>query len=537
MRGVDSLEPFKEHVFISYAHLDNQPIFDEKGWVTQFNEIFSVSLATRLGTNPTIWRDEGKLQGNSALTPEIEQGLANSALLITILSPSYINSDWCRKELHDFCELASQSGGLLVDNMSRVLKVVKLPPESLEILPAPLRGVLDYRFYTERDGGYENELDPGDDRSQFKAAISRLAADAERLIKELRAGSTFAEAETGSGTNESTLSAIQQPIRVYLAECTADLRETRERLAADLKQSGCLVLPDRPLPALEQTEFVEAVRQACQECDIAIHLIGSRYGAMPETADPQPRSVVELQNQIAAELAEQLRGRHPLRRLIWLSGQLQPSDVLQRSFVERLDREASLQAGADLIRGDFEELRTTLHRLIKARRETLSAPASQPASSEQNGAILHEASGKPMVYLVCTMEDLKQTRDLRKWLRQQGCDVERPLFEGDAKALRNANQELIQRCAAVIHFYGTSTDRWLHSVRSELRKINIYRQGQPAIPRVLYLAAPDSALKQDHLDDPDDDYTQVIDGRQQDFDPTPLAPLIQALHACGQPDG
>ncbi|MFM7514592.1 MAG: TIR domain-containing protein [Cyanobium sp.] len=529
------MEKFKEHVFISYAHLDNLPGLDEKGWVTRFNEIFSDYLAARLGTIPTIWRDEGKLQGNSALTPEIEQGLANSALLVTILSPSYIISAWCLKELRDFCELANQSGGLLVDNMSRVLKVVKLPPESLEILPDPLRDVLDYRFYSERAGGYEDQLDPGDDRSQFKAAITRLAADAERLIKQLRAASTSAGAAQGSDTDDSTAKATQ-PICVYLAECTADLREMRERLAADLKQSGCLVLPDRPLPTLEQTEFCAAVRQACQECDIAIHLIGSRYGAMPETAEPQPRSVVELQNQIAAELAGQAGKGHGLRRLIWLSGQLQPSDDLQRSFVERLDQQANLQVGADLIRGDFEELRTTLHRLIKARREALAAPASPPAGAEQNEAILQEASGKPMVYLVCTMEDLQQTRDLRKWLRQQGCDVERPLFEGDAKALGSANQELMQRCSAVIHFYGAGTDRWLRSVRSELRKINIYRQGQPPIPRVLYVADPDSALKQDQLDDPDDDYTLVIDGRQPDFDPTPLAPLIQVLHAGGQPD-
>jgi len=102
----------KEHVFISYAHRDNQPKFEEKGWVTRFNELFSVYLGERLGANPIIWHDSTKLQGNTALTPEIEQGLANSALLITILSPSYINSDWCRKELHEFCELANQSGGL-----------------------------------------------------------------------------------------------------------------------------------------------------------------------------------------------------------------------------------------------------------------------------------------------------------------------------------------------------------------------------------------------------------------------------------------
>lgn len=513
-----------EYVFISYAHLDNRPDFDEVGWVSQFRMSFSAILSKRLGHNadPIIWRDTEKLQGNSDLTSEIRQGLASSALLISVLSPSYVKSEWCRKELHAFCELANRSGGLLVDNKARVLKVVKLPPDSLEILPPPLRGVLDYPFFKEEHDGYQNELDPCADRDQFRDAIMRLAADAARLIRELQAGSV------AEGPAQAT------PIRIYLADCTYDLRETRERLAADLKQSGCLVFPDKPLPAREQSEYCTAVRQACQECDLAIHMIGSRYGTIPETIEPQPRSVVELQNVIAAELAGSVESGRGLRRLIWLPAHLPPGDALQRSFVERLDQEADLQVGADLIRGDFEELRTTLHRMIRARREALALAVAPRSTTDEQEGIRSEPTGKPMVYVVCTQDDLKQAVPLRKWLRQQGCDVELPVFEGDATALRSANQELLRACSAVIHFYGTGTDRWLRSVRSDLRKLNIYRQGLPPIPRGLYLADPDTPLKQDHLDDPDDDYTDVIDARQG-FEPTSWGPFVQAVQAGSQP--
>jgi hypothetical protein len=522
---------FAHHVFISYAHIDNRPVLSDEGWVTIFHRTLEKVLSMRLGENANIWFDSSHLQGNSALTPEIEKGLKCSALLVTILSPSYYKSEWCRQELERFCELADNSGGLYVEGKARLLKVVKLP-EPREKLPSQLQDILDYCFHRDIGGGNRDQLDPWEHRSEFVSKITRLAAEATPLIKKLCAIS--AEAVGASGTN-SSITPEANPISVYLAECTLDMRTTRDKLAADLKQSGCRVLPDSPLPQLEKAKFSEAVLEACQKCDISIHLIGSSYGVIPETLDPNPRSVVELQNEIAAKLASQRGGGDRLHRLIWRPAQLEPSEVSQKKFLERLESEASLQEGADLICGDFAELTTNLHRLVKARRKALAAPLLTPSGLEENEANLGEPRGKPMVYLVCTKEDLQEILPLKKCLKKEGCDVELPLFEGDATKLRCANEERMKRCSSVIHFYGAGTDSWLATLRDEISKINLYQPGKPLEACALYIASPETALKRHHLDDPHDNYTQVIDGLQG-FDPSLLSSLIEALQSGAQPN-
>jgi hypothetical protein len=509
------MDRFPEHVFISYAHRDNQPIANDKGWVTQFDEALRTYLGQRLGVDPVVWRDS-RLQGNTALTPEIEAGLASSALLITVLSPSYVNSEWCRRELEEFCEHAELSGGLLVDHKSRVFKVVKLPPESLEILPNSLRDVLDYQFYRKaKDGGDSFELDPArgeEDRQLFVQAVARVAADAARLIKELKT-SPVPEVTAAATRDLAPPNAKDIPIRIFLADCTSDRREEKERLLADLKLSGYTVLPDRALPVDSEAEYCEAVLGMLQSCHVSIHLVGSRYGTVPDAEGPSQKSVVALQNEIAAERS--VSGA--LRRVIWLPADTQPQSDRQRSFIDLLHNDASAQAGADLVSGDFEELRTTVHRLIKARQEALAAP---PGVAQE----LQEPSIR-MGYLVCTEEDLKSTLPLRKWLKQQGIELELPLFDGDAQALRNSNQDLIRRCSGLLLFYGAGEEAWFRAVRSDHRKISTYRVGLPPVPRYIYLAEPDNPMKQDLVDMEE---PGLIDGRQG-FNASLLTPFFQAM--------
>ena len=53
--------PFPLHAFISYAHLDNQPLEPgQEGWVTQFHRLLSARLSVRLGDPVTIWREIGR---------------------------------------------------------------------------------------------------------------------------------------------------------------------------------------------------------------------------------------------------------------------------------------------------------------------------------------------------------------------------------------------------------------------------------------------------------------------------------------------
>jgi len=48
----------EEHLFISYSHIDNQPLTtDQTAWVSRIHESLEAMLSMRLGRNAEIWRD------------------------------------------------------------------------------------------------------------------------------------------------------------------------------------------------------------------------------------------------------------------------------------------------------------------------------------------------------------------------------------------------------------------------------------------------------------------------------------------------
>jgi hypothetical protein len=50
---------FEKHVFISYAHINNQPLTPEqKGWISRFHASLEALLSMRLGQAAKIWRDD-----------------------------------------------------------------------------------------------------------------------------------------------------------------------------------------------------------------------------------------------------------------------------------------------------------------------------------------------------------------------------------------------------------------------------------------------------------------------------------------------
>ena len=56
---------FDSDVFISYAHIDNQPLpGGQDGWVTVFHEALEQFLSRFKGGNARVWRDK-KLRGNA----------------------------------------------------------------------------------------------------------------------------------------------------------------------------------------------------------------------------------------------------------------------------------------------------------------------------------------------------------------------------------------------------------------------------------------------------------------------------------------
>lgn len=465
---------FGTHLFISYAHLDNQPLTpDQQGWVSRFHASLEAMLAMRMGRKAEIWRDR-KLSGTDIFADEILSQFPKTALLVSVLTPRYVESEWCTREAREFCEAAKQSGGVVVKNKSRVIKVIKTPVDSESPLPPVLKEVLGYPFYIFDDEQTPLELDPayGPDMAQkYNLKMAKLAWDIAQQLKTL--------ADVSPGEDLGAGRASSKPA-IYLAECSWDQRQAREALEAELRLHGYPILPDRQLPR-DEAGYVAEVARLLEQSKLSIHLVGATYGAVPD--GPTQKSVVVLQNDLAVDRSR----RAGLRRVIWLPARTESQHPEQRGFIKTMHQSAEAQFGADLLTGDLETLKGAVHAVL----EKLEKP--EPSAAATGSA----AGGAKLVYLVCDLRDREATRPLRKFLKGQQLDVQIPVFEGDAATVRRSHQDLLTQCDAVIVFYGAGDESWKRTVDGDLRKMKGYRGKKPLLAGGTYLAEPATDDKKD----------------------------------------
>jgi hypothetical protein len=493
---------FEHHAFISYAQIDNRPLSPEQqGWVTRFHATFEALLSMRLGRPARIWRD-AKLQGNDIFSAELVDRIGKSAMLITVLTPRYLESDWCARELTEFCAQLARRAAIPAQNKSRVLKVVKSPVK-YQSIPEPIRETLGYSFFVV-ENGTPLELDAayGESFAQhYNRMVCKLSWDAAQLLEQIEGeAKTTARARSG---NVST---------VYLAECGHDQQPARERLEADLTRQGYTVLPDRRLPLENEPECIRMIGGWLERSCLSVHLIGNQPGAVPDGL--RGESIVVLQN----ELARARSHSHALPRLIWLPAGTQSSLPAHQSFIDAVQRDTELQWGADLLTGSAETLMQAMHETLARLERSASAPPVSPA--------VPAAPPAPSLYMICVEQDRKPSIPLRRALRARGFEVTLPSFEGDAAAVRESHWRLVTECDLALIYYGAGDDAWKRSVDSELKK-SAFQRGS-ALPRYTYLAEPRSGDKQDLIDMQED---ALIDGREGIPDER-IAALFDAARAA-----
>jgi len=183
-------------------------------------------LSMRMGREAKIWRDE-KLQGNDVFSNEIVAQFKQSAVLVSVVTSRYLNSEWCTREAREFCESAQQTGGLVVGNKSRVFKVIKTPVDTQESLPVSMQEILGYEFFSVKDG-VPLEFDPayGQEYAQlYNQNIAKLAWEVAQLLKTMEAEGS---ASDSSGKNVHNEPQTPSKPAVYLAECSYDRKQARE---------------------------------------------------------------------------------------------------------------------------------------------------------------------------------------------------------------------------------------------------------------------------------------------------------------------
>jgi hypothetical protein len=460
---------FEHDLLISYAHIDDQALVEgENGWVARFHRLLEIRVGQLLGQTPKIWRDL-KLQGNDYFADTILDRLPRIAALVSIFSPRYVQSEWCTRELREFCLAAERSGGVRLAGKARVFKVVKTPI-SLDRFPEQVQPMLGYDFFVYDDAGRPRELAQvraQDSDRVFLAKVDDLAYDIVQLLEMLRRDEVVVTQEDRKGT-------------VFLAEASFDLREDREAIKRDLIHKGYEVLPDRPLPLIAP-EFDDVVREQLLRSKLSIHLIGRSYGIVPEGSI---QSVAERQQGLASQLAA-IAG---FSSVIWLPPGVEVEDERQRQFILRLHTDPEVHAAAELLEVPFEDLKTLVyHKLAPPPAPVLTAPAAPAVSS---------AGELTSIYLLCDQEDVEATRPVEDFLFDQGFEVILPIFDEDEAQARLEHEEHLKSADAILIFYGASGERWLQRKLGDLQKCKALGREKPWLGSAIYLGAPATPHKE-----------------------------------------
>jgi hypothetical protein len=472
---------FEGDAFISYAHLDNVELVEgRKGWVANLHRALEVRVGQLLGKSPHIWRDP-KLSGNDLFAETLVDRLKQVALLVSVVSPRYLKSEWTLRELSEFCRAASEQGGIHISNKARVFKVLKTPVP-LERTPPELRALIGYEFFkVDPETGKIRELDEvfgPDAHRDFWLKLDDLAHDIVDLLEAMENPEQASASVEKARALVADVVAKAAPDAVYLAETTSDLRDERESIRRDLQQQGYTVLPDRMLPHVA-ADAEAAIRADLARSRMSIHPIGRNYGLVPEGGT---RSIVEIQHELATERAANLR----FARLVWIPDRITIEDPRQRQVIERLRMDPRIRDNADLLETDFEDLRTQMLAWLKTDRAP-EAAASTAAPAEPRPRVL---------YLIADERDNALLGPWVDGLFEQRLEVIQPLFGGDEAEMRAYHEENLASCDGVVILYGAGNELWLRRKLREIQKAPGYGRSKPQPAIAVCLVGPRTPEKE-----------------------------------------
>jgi hypothetical protein len=459
--------------FISYSHIDNVGLVDgSKGWITNLHRALEIRVAQLLGVEPKIWRDP-KLTGNDVFENTLVEQLKRVAVLITIVSPRYVKSEWTRRELVEFWKAAEAQGGVNFHDKARIFKVLKTPIPRESDLPE-LQHLLGYEFFhIDGETGRIHELDEAfgaQARTDFWMKLDDLAQDISALLKLLQ----------GESTDEISGVPAKGQGAVFLADTTVDLRDAREAIRRDLQQHGYTVLPARGLP-LVASEMKSSLEEDLAQSRMSIHPIGKHYGVIPEGSNV---SIEEIQNELAIE-----RGRRgDFIRLLWIPAGLQVEDERQARVIHQFRMDPRMQAGADLLETIFEDLQTAIHDRLQDKPTTPQARNSQDAEERCRGQI----------YLIYDQRDRAIASLYSDALYDKGFDVLHPTFEGDETELRNCHEENLRVCNGVLIFFGSANEGWVRRKLREVQKSVGYGRACP-LPAITISCVGAKTAEKEHF--------------------------------------
>jgi Domain of unknown function (DUF4062) len=431
---------FEIDVLITYAEKDNEVgKQNEQGWITQFKKFLEFMLLQSLGYKPNVVI---KSEFDTATAPTLE----NVAVLVTVLSKEFAQSGRCLDLVELFYKVTAST------KLNRVYKVLKAPM-ALPEQPPRLRDSLGYEMY---------QLD--DETGLMKEYADFFSPEAEKQywMKMVDLGYDIHQALDALKGEENSVQIknIFKRKTIYLAETGHDLSVQRNIIKRELLRNGYSILPNRTLSS-QSTEVERAIKNDLEECQMSIHLIGNAYGEIPDGTD---RSIVDIQNKLAAEYAAtKKKNKEEFSRFIWIAQDLKTASDKQKTFIEKLKRDTEAQEGAELLQNPLEDFKNIL------REELLN---SQEITTITN-------SGGKSIYLVYDRVDQAEVKPFQEAVQKSGFKVLVPSFEGDLLAVRRQHITNLQNFDGAIVFKGKVNDQWVRMKLLDLMKAPGFGRKKP----------------------------------------------------------
>jgi hypothetical protein len=432
------LSQFGDDIFFSYAHVDDEAASETgHGWVTETVRTLKMELARKFGRNDAyaMWVDHD-LRRSQPVTPQILDRVRRSAILVAILSPGYLASDWCRQEREAFIGVARQPGTsniflVEIDDCDRPLELADLSP---------------VRFWSRGPkGGAARPFGwpwPGRNDHEYYGGVQDLAQaifDEMRLLK-----TALPDASNPAGVAGTTARAEPgQNGCVFLAQVTDDLDTERKNMRRFLEQADVRVVPAGEY-SQEPAAFRKAVAADLAEADLFVQLLSEVAGRRPpDLPDGYPLCQLQLALDAARPVSQ------------WRSPRLDPHTVEDESHRELLERST---VSAEPIEDFKQAIRRRLH-------DIRNPPPRTPSNA--------------FIFVDMDSADRSLAENLCDILDRYGAGYELPLDTQDPGEARRNLEDSVSRCDALMVIYGSTTMNWVHKRLRECHKALINRARPP----------------------------------------------------------
>ena len=480
-------------IFLSYAHDDNRVPSDEfTGWVDFFDRTLSIELLER-ALDCELWRDRRDLDPMAFFDDEILNAVRKSEILVAVISPRYVERNYCLRELAIFVE--SHSNGAVDLGAQPILKVVKryLPDERQ---PTEIQGKTGVAFFRiDQEQGEEVPFYEGFGNYQdleYWRVIRRIGASIENQL---------------TSTPEPAPAVPAKAETLYLAMTSSDLAGKWYDLREEFKSNGYRVIPDQHALPTEAGEATRAIEAGLDDACLSVHLIGETAGFKPDGADAP---IVQKQFEIAARRqAENPR----LKRLVWLPKSVRSEKPKHDAFIAKLRQYTELTDGDEVLNGDsFEDLKTVV--LSELRRQ---ATHGEPQPDR--------TSAPRRVYLIYAEEDEEEALQVYEILAEAGSEILLPDFAAGEQERQAYHEGQLRACDGALIYFGKASQVFIRQQLDALEDRLPAGRTKPLAATGLYLGPPVTARKKVFRTQLVNTVIQGFDGPSGDA----LAPFLDRL--------